>query len=275
MVLQRDIIKLGLLFAFILTRCQVFAGVQIITSDITRGGMISSTNLVVWKIETNTTRMDIGSAFSVISLPAASGQMQLFHQTKTYQWQMANEIPWDTNPPALLPAPMETTFDGFPAQLYCFTNGLEYAHIWVASSARFFKFPTNGFTRVLSSPDLSKRPRPGTPLDTNSIIVGTEYSSVASATVYGGAGNGSSQPQFTNLVVTQTSKLISIIQTNFAASDFALPTNYVEGKEMPPTAFQTDPAKLGLRPAGPGNFTNLRKQYESGAPVLAPIHFGP
>jgi hypothetical protein len=269
MVLRKTFAEL-VVFAFIVIYSwRAVAGLQIVTTDVMQSGPMSSTNLVIAKIQTNAMRMDIGSASSVITLPAASGQIQLFHQNKTYQWLTTKEVVPDTNPPPPLPAALETTFDGHAARLFCFTNGPEQSHVWVAPSSQFFKSPASGFSSVSQPPDLSKWPRPGFPLDTKSIIVGTEHTTIAPVVMPMVPGAEVSEPQLTNLVIVQTSKLISITETNFAASDFELPKDYIPGNGLPQPTNQFSPDQLGHGPTGQGNLEVLRKGYEQGKPVLS------
>lgn len=65
-----------ILLAFAALDLRALGGLQIITSDIMQGGG-ASTNLTVTKIQTNAMRIDFGSASSVITLPASSGQPRL------------------------------------------------------------------------------------------------------------------------------------------------------------------------------------------------------
>lgn len=242
---------------------EVQAGYQVNTLETTQCGLMTTTNLVVTKMETNATRVDMGPDLSMIILPAAAGQVRLFHNSKIYKWDAF--VPTaETNSPGLLPVPVETRFDDHPARLYSYTNGLDHSRVWVAPSLRFFGSSTNGFRPGSSSADISRRTKPGFPFGDGAIIVGTEYEQVVSASLIGAA---SAAPEYTNLTLIQTAKLLSVAVTNFPASDFQIPTNYVAGE--PPLPEAPNPAQIGRGPTGQGNLEVLRKQYEKGAPVIS------
>src|ERR1700676_3454390 len=120
------------LLLFMLWESHAFAGLEITANQEIQGGPIPLTNVVVTKLQTNMARMDIVANLSVITLPDESGQVQLFHQNKTYRWIPVNAA---TNSSSSESQPIfcgETQFDGFQARLFCWTNGTERGRIWVA-----------------------------------------------------------------------------------------------------------------------------------------------
>jgi hypothetical protein len=79
--------KIFLLMFVIIYLERASAGLQVITSNTIQGFTKPITNLVVTKMETNCVRIDTDASMTTIVLPNAGGDIQLFHQAKTYRWQ--------------------------------------------------------------------------------------------------------------------------------------------------------------------------------------------
>lgn len=231
---------------------------------------MSLTNLVVVKIETNCVRIDTGSTMSTIVLPDHSEQVQLFHPTKTYQWIVINESA-QTNASQEFPIPAgETTLNDTPARLFCWTNGTEHGRIWVVHKEKFL----HSFINRLATnqpPNITGNLGVGQLFDTNSIIARTERTTISPILLQDAVGTNNSETADSNVTITTTSELISITETNFNPSEFVIPTDYQEASAEPPQHYQVNPANFGRGPIGGGNLEGLRKAYEKGSPVLAPI----
>jgi len=248
------------------------AGLQILTSNIIQGFAKPITNRVVTKMETNSMRIDTDASMTTIVLPNAGGDIQLFHQAKTYRW-LANDPSSETN--SLAPIAVsagETILNDSPAQLFCWTNGPDHGRIWIVTSEKFLKSGTNKFVANKSASVLTANLGVGSLFNTNFIIAQTERTSLNPVSMPAMPGANISGTVFTNVMITQTSSLISITETNFSPTEFALPSDYQDAATQPPPQNQINPAALGRGPIG-GNLDNLRKEYEKGRPMLAPIPY--
>lgn len=223
-------------------------------------------------METNSVRIDTDASMTTIVLPNAGGEIQLFHPTKTYRWLASDPSAESNSFAPIAVSAGGTTLNDSPAQLFCWTNGPDHGRIWVTPSEKFLKSGTNKFVANNSASILTANLGVGSLFNTNFIIAQTERISLNHVSMPAMPGANISGTVFTNVVVTQTSSLISVTETNFSTTEFALPTDYQDAATQPPPQYQVNPAALGRGPVG-GNLDGLRKEYEKGRPVLAPIPY--
>jgi len=258
-----------LIFCALFWQKTVFAGLQITVTEAVQGGTIPVTNQLVTKIQANAVRRDIGSTMSLITFSDKPEQIQLFHQTKTFQRLMSESS--STNDDSETASPIaagQTTFDGAPAALFCWTNGPEHGQIWAVPWDKYSKLPKGGSANQTHQGSFSIKPTVGSVFGTNYIVVGTEYLMVSPVAVPMTTGTNILESGFTNLSFTVSTKLISITETNFSSSEFEIPSDYTDATGQPQQPVQPNVDVLNNDLMNANRLEAFRKGYEQGKPVL-------
>jgi hypothetical protein len=231
---------------------------QMVVSNTISGGAVPSVSVVVRKVTANALREDFSPAASMLFLSGTQGRINLNHSEKTYSRQPSD--------PAIAPSPTapnvireNTRFEGRPAEACRWTNSGAWGCVWIAEAAPFLGKLTN----FLSGPAIPVAMIPGLSVGattgSNSIVVATEYSK----TFEGGlTENGEI------LVFSLKSKLLSIVATNFSATEFEIPPDY---KEVPLPALGISfvtPVIFGSKATSENKLEGLQKRYNNGNPVL-------
>jgi len=254
--------------SFLLFAKLAFADWQLIASNTVLGTVVPNTDLVVSKIQNNRVRVDMSSNLSVLFFDDKLEKIQLNHATKTFAL-----LPVQANlshppvSPLVQPTPQQTTLNGQAAELYSWTNGVERYQTWVVPAARFLKGssllaapkPSQANNQIVSSV--------GSTFGTNSIVVATAHSTIVPVSMSALNPLADSKTT-TNLTITFTSTLLSIIETNFADADFQIPADYRDATGEAPPVFQMPTNILANQMIGTRNLEGLRKEFEKGRPVL-------
>jgi hypothetical protein len=262
----------SLVFFALFMCCQplVFAGWQINGVQKVQEGIQLITSCVAIDFQTNNVRTDWGSALSTIVMPDHETEIQLYHGSRTYRWLYGNSANETNGQTPTLVYAGEANYDRSPAKLYCWTNGSEHEHIWVVPANKFFPLGLQQASNAgtIDGGHLSI----GSFFGATSIVSRTEYSNMNPVPMPGGT-DASASEGFTNVQFVMTEDLVSIIQTNFDASEFEIPDGYKDATTQPSQNYQVNPTAFGRASVGIGNSQGLRENIEKGAPVLPSIPY--
>jgi hypothetical protein len=268
---QKSGIKLAIYLAIVFLTQKSSADWLIVTSNTVSGGPVPAAGLDITKLQQNKMRTDLSQGLSIILLQDKSEQIQLNPGNKTFTRQSIQTHTSESAETSKSAHVAEnTTLDGRSAQIFSVSNGSGYDHIWVAPIAQFVK-TTNVLSSTPIQSDLTTHVSVGSAFGSNSIVIATEY------TISFGFAPPSARDErvqatatATNMTFTIVSKLLSITETNFSASEFEIPPDYKDVTGHPQQQAASIPLEaFGGKVVGLHNLEGLRKTFEQGRPVLS------
>jgi hypothetical protein len=240
---------------------------QTTASTVILGTQLPTTNLVVTKKGEQRVRVDILPTAGFLSFEDKAEQIQLDHQRRTFVRVPIQNIPNpEPVPPGLAFSRERVSFDGQSAEMFRWTNGIEQHRAWIAPLSRFV---------TLTNPPIAQTNQAGSPVPggvgsvfgSNSIVIATEQIMPVPIPNSASSGTGATGEVVT-LIITNLSRLLSIIETNFPDSEFEIPAGYRDATGEPPPDFRPPPGIFADKINSQRGFEARRKEYEKGRPVL-------